>query len=227
MLYEIPAERDIDESADDVSDAELLACLLKQGDSPREARSRASELLDLAGGTGGLSTLGHRQLQATGLNDETIQRVRAAVRLGSRVAAARLPLLPMNAQAVSAMYRPLLKHLMHEELHMVLMDAAGRYRGKRRLSSGGVAACTVLVKDVLAPAVEAKAAAIVLVHNHPSGMSTPSAEDFVLSQRVSVAAEIVGVFLVDHVVVADDGYATAMPGGGRWAQLNRPRTRVA
>jgi len=214
-----------DTAESDASDGELLASLVRQGESLREARARAGQLLDLAGGPWGLPHLGRTQLESAGLSPESIARLRAACSLGARVAAARAPVVSMNAESTAAMFRPLLVHLPHEEMHVLLLDARGRYRSRRRVASGGVAACSVYVKDILAPAVELRAAAMVIIHNHPSGSCVPSAEDVALTSRVISPAETLGVRLVDHLVVAEEGYASAMPGPPAWDSLVRPRSR--
>jgi len=207
----------------DAGDSELVAALVRQGDSLREARERAARVLDLAGGPWGLPHLGFSQLASAGLSDDSIDRVRAALALGVRVAAARAPASPMDADAVYALFLPMLLHLPHEEMHVLLLDTRGRYRSRRRVASGGIAACSVYVKDILAPAVELRAAAMVVVHNHPSGSCRPSAEDLMLTTKVLVACDALGVRLVDHLVVAEGGNPSGMPGLTGWEALARCR----
>jgi DNA repair protein RadC len=97
-------------------------------------------------------------------------------------------------------------------MHVLLLDARGCYMSRMRVASGGVSACSVYVKDILAPAIEARAARFFIVHNHPSGISRPSPEDVSLTSKVASASELLGLTLVDHVVVADDGFSSAFPG---------------
>jgi DNA repair protein RadC len=130
----------------------------------------------------------------------------------------------MDANAVCALFRPLLLHLPHEEMHIVLLDNRLRYRSRRRISSGGVAACSVFVKDILGPVVELRAPAMIIVHNHPSGVSRPSGEDLALTTRVLSACDALSIRLVDHLVVAEDGYSSAMPGTPSWNVPHVPRS---
>jgi DNA repair protein RadC len=224
----LPPPDAIEDAVDpDASDSELVAALVRQNDSVREARVRAGYLLDLAGGAWGLAHLGKSELATAGLSEDSIARVRAAIALGARVAAAKAPTHAMDARAVDALLRPLLVHLPHEEMHVVVLDIAGRYRFRRRVSSGGVAACSVHVKDVLAPAIEQRAPHLVVVHNHPSGYSQPSPDDFQLTRRLAAAGDAVGVRLIDHLVIAEDGHASAMPGPTGWSALRKPPARSA
>lgn len=207
--------------ADQQSDAEVLAALIAQGAPAREARRRARALLDSFGGLRGLAGATAGRLAEAGLTEESTRLVQAAVEFGLRAAVAEPPRAPMDADTVAAMFRPLLARLAHEELHVVLLDARTRFMGRQRLASGGVASVSVFVRDVLRPVIEARASALCLVHNHPSGDCTPSSEDVALSVRVDAAADVLGLRLVDHLVVAEDGFSSAMPGAARWRRGSR------
>lgn len=205
------------------SDAELVAALLADGAPTRESRRRAAAILDLCGGLEGLHHAPRSLLEEAGLPLAKVYQLRSALELGLRCASAPPAPEPLCADTLARLFRPLLVHLGHEEMHLVLLDGRGRFRGRRRLASGGMASCSLYARDVLAPVVEARAPAFALVHNHPSGVSSPSPEDVSLSTRVITAAEAVGARLVDHLVVAEDGHASAMPSGARWPS---PRGRV-
>ena len=96
---------------------------------------------------------------------------------------------------------------MRKEHFVVLMlDGRNRVVGESQISQGTLTASLVHPREVFRPAVSAAAAAIVLVHNHPSGDPSPSAEDQRVTQRLVEAGEIVGIRVVDHVVVAEGGF---------------------
>jgi DNA repair protein RadC len=217
---------DADDLLTDAVDADLVAALVRQGDSWREARDRAARVMELAGGPWGLARMGAPQLASVGLSSDSIGRIRAAITLGARVASAKAPRSPMDAEAVYELFLPLLLHLSHEEMHVVLLDQRGRYRSRKRVASGGIAACSVYVKDILAPAVELRCPAMVIVHNHPSGASRPSSEDISLTIRVLTACDTLGVRLVDHLVIAEDGHRSAMPGPPSWHVFDDPTRRL-
>jgi DNA repair protein RadC len=102
-----------------------------------------------------------------------------------------------------------------EEFHVVLLDVRGRLLGRRLISRGSLSQCPVSPRDVLRAAVREGAHSIVFVHNHPSGDPTPSPDDVDLTERLRAAAELVGVFARDHVIVATGGYFSFVE-AGRW-----------
>jgi DNA repair protein RadC len=82
------------------------------------------------------------------------------------------------------------------------LDARNRPLGRELVSVGGLRASVIQPRDVLAPALRIPAAALVLVHNHPSGDCTPSAEDIQVTRQLAAAAELLGLELLDHLVVS-------------------------
>ena len=88
---------------------------------------------------------------------------------------------------------------------LVSLDGRNYVRGMRRVAQGGLHTCSVLPRDILRAALYEAATAMVLVHNHPSGDPTPSAEDVALTRNLCDAGALTGLPLVDHVVVAPSG----------------------
>ncbi len=99
-----------------------------------------------------------------------------------------------------------------ETLACVHLDAKNRPIGYTTLS-GGLTSCPVAPMDVFRAAVMAGAASIVIAHNHPSGDPTPSAEDIALTERLRRGADCLGMRLLDHVIVAADGYFSFLDAG--------------
>jgi DNA repair protein RadC len=95
--------------------------------------------------------------------------------------------------------------LEHEEVWLLSLDARNRLRATTRVAQGGSHGCALTPQDVLRPAVRNGAAAIILVHNHPSGDPTPSRDDLAMTERVAKAGELLGIPVLDHIVVARDG----------------------
>lgn len=200
----------------DKSDAQLVAAVLGAELDPFEAVRTSRHLLDVSAGLYGLARSPRFFLEYAGIDPAPARAIEAAILLASRVALCSPPLEPLTPEVLVGMFRPLLAPLPHEEMHLVLLDATGRYRGRRRLSLGGHASCSLYVKDVLAPVLEARAPAFVLVHNHPSGCAEPSAEDLLLTKRIANAAGVVATRLVDHLIVVPDAVASAMPDEPVW-----------
>jgi DNA repair protein RadC len=100
--------------------------------------------------------------------------------------------------------------LEHEQMWVVSLDGRNGMRGARKVSQGGLHGCSVAARDILRVALADAAAAMILVHNHPSGDSAPSPEDVEMTRAVASAGMVVGVPLVDHVILAPDGHYTSM-----------------
>jgi DNA repair protein RadC len=101
----------------------------------------------------------------------------------------------------------------HEELWLLALDGRSGLRAARRVAQGGLSGLHVPVADPLRVALREGARAAVLVHNHPSGDAEPSEADLAFTKRVVAAAEIVGVPLVDHVIVARSGHVSMLERG--------------
>ena len=108
---------------------------------------------------------------------------------------------------------PRLANLEHEEVWLLALDGRNGLKSARRIAQGGMHACALTTRDVLAPALRDAASAIVLVHNHPSGDPRPSPEDVNMTSLVARACEVVGMHLLDHVIVARGGSASLLESG--------------
>jgi DNA repair protein RadC len=122
-----------------------------------------------------------------------------------------------------------LRDAAQESFITVLLDGRHRVIGEVMVSRGTLTASLVHPREVFRSAIREAAAAIVLVHNHPSGDPSPSAEDVAVTQRLVEAGEIVGVRVVDHVIVAAGGYhsfseAGQIPSGDRVRHAGSART---
>lgn len=106
-----------------------------------------------------------------------------------------------------------LSHLDHEQLWILILDARNLCRAALQIARGGMHACALHAADVLRPVVREAASAFVLVHNHPSGDQVPSRDDVVFTNKVQAAANALGVTLVDHVVIARDGFTSMLECG--------------
>jgi DNA repair protein RadC len=133
----------------------------------------------------------------------------AAFELGRRLEIERARTsAPITTPAdVARWASPRLAALTHEELWVLALDGRGHLRAARCIAKGGLHGASVQASQPLRAALRADASAFVLVHNHPSGDPTPSDEDIVFTEHVDAAARIAGIALLDHVVVAKDGFA--------------------
>ncbi len=192
-----------------LSDAELLALLLRTGSRGSDALAVASELLTRHGGLPGLARAGAQDLAgAPGVGPAKSATLRACLEIGRRLAARRLAAgAAIGGPAdVFRHFHPRLRDAAHERFLVVLLDGRHRVMHQELVSQGTLTASLVHPREVFRPALRAAAAALVLVHNHPSGDPTPSREDHEVTCRLVRAGEILGVPVLDHVVVAERGY---------------------
>ena len=167
--------------------------------------------LRIAGAPGGWRTLSRHELNHLGLNSQSRDRVRALQQL-VRAGYPRLePLQLADASTVADVYSARFGGLQTEVVLAIAVDGQNRLLTEIEIASGGQHGAAVIPADVLRPLIRAGASGFILVHNHPSGDSSPSAEDVHLTRTVSCAAEIVGVALLDHVVIGARG--------GGWTSL--------
>ena len=194
------------------SDAELLALLLGGGKATDAGVCLAGRVLETAGGLARLDRLGRVDgASLPGFWPRRAAMLRAALELGRRAQA--LPLgvgtLVRDAESVWAHFRGRLPQLDREAFYVLLLDGKNRVQAEVRVSEGSLTAALVHPREVFSPAIRDGAAALILVHNHPSGDPTPSAEDVALTERLRQVGDLVGVRILDHVVV----------GRGRWVSM--------
>lgn len=194
---------------EELADHELLALLLATGTAGESAVSMATSLLETYGGIRGLALRGpHALLEVCGLGPAKATRVSAALELGRR-STLRRPIAEDFAltqfDSVVAWARPRLAGLEHEEVWLLALDPKNRLKSLRRVAQGGLHGCALTVKDVLRPALRDAASAILLVHNHPSGDPGPSPEDVSMTRALARACDQVGMPLLDHVIIAENG----------------------
>jgi DNA repair protein RadC len=209
-----PRERLVDVGVDALGDAELIALLLGTGHGAESVEVLAHRLLEEHGGLDGLARAGVGELSVRrGIGVAKGARIAAAVELGRRVArvGARLSTVRLpDCRAVEAWGRVRLGTLDHEELWVLALDGNNRLRAARCVASGGLHGMFLSARDPLRVALREGASAFVLVHNHPSGDPTPSKEDVAFTVKLAAAARLVSTPLLDHVVVARDGYASML-----------------
>jgi DNA repair protein RadC len=208
-------ERALARGVEDLRDDELVAILLGHGAPGEPLDRRVERLLSEAGGLPGLVSRGVGGLaHELGLGLAVGSRVAAAIELGTRVARLGHPSdSATSAHDVQSWARPRMIGLAHEELWALLLDTRNRIVGERLIARGGLHACVMTARDVLRPIVREAVSAFVLVHNHPSGDPCPSREDIEFTSVVSEGATTLGVTLVDHVVVAREGFVSMLEAG--------------
>ena len=211
-----PRERLQALGSESLSDAELVALLLRTGERGRDALAVARRLLEGQGGLRGLAAATARELcGATGVGPAKSASLLAALEMGRRLAARRLrPGDAIHGPAdVHRHFHPRLRDAPHERFLVVLLDGRHRVIRDVAVSQGTLTASLVHPREVFRPALRDGAAAVLVVHNHPSGDPAPSPEDREVTTRLVRAGEILGVHVLDHVVVAERGYRSLRDAG--------------
>ncbi len=205
----LPRERLLAHGPEALSDAELVALLLRTGGRASGVVALAEALLATHGGIHGLARAGARELAGVrGIGPAKSASVCASLELARRLAARRLEAgAPIRGpEDVHRHFHARLRHARSERFVVVLLDGRHRVVGEELISQGTLTASLVHPREVFRAALRESAAAIVLVHNHPSGDPAPSAEDRAVTGRLARAGELLGVRVLDHVVVAERGF---------------------
>lgn len=206
---ERPRERLLAEGAGVLTDAQLLAILLRVGRHRSSAVQVGFDILHRLGGIAGLARCGIEELYAVpGVGEAKAAQLKAALELGKRALA--LPLSKgiriASSRDLFEHYHPALRDLRHEVFKVVLLDAKHTILRDATVSKGSLTLSIVHPREVFSLAVKESAAAVIFLHNHPSGDPTPSQEDRILTARLVSAGEVLGIRVLDHIVVGDGRY---------------------
>lgn len=196
---------------------ELLAILVGSGSEGRTAVDVAGDLLVAADGSlrrlGGLPAARLERIPGVGL--AVSARVAAALELGRRLARegpeerTRIG----GPGDVHARVAPTMRDLAHEEFRVLLLNTQHAVTRELTITRGVLDGSVVHPREVFKQAIAESAAAIVLVHNHPSGDPTPSPEDRAVTRQLASAGEVVGIPVLDHVVIGDGRYCSFVEAG--------------
>jgi DNA repair protein RadC len=214
---ERPRERLKALGAQALSSAELLALVLGSGTGRRSAIGLGQEILAEAGGS--LRRIAARPVAAlTALAGVGVARsvaVHAALELGRRMAAeARDEGAPMRSpRDVYAAFASRLEDLPVEEFHVAVLDSQHRLERDIAVTRGILNSSLVHPREVFREAIAERAAAVILVHNHPSGDPTPSADDRAVTEQLVAAGRLLDIPVHDHVIVGRGRYLSFAEAG--------------
>jgi DNA repair protein RadC len=188
-----------------LADTELLALLLRTGLKGESVLALAGRVLDACGGLRGLLHAGAQDLaRVKGLGPARRAEIAAVLELARRALAQELaerPLLDATAK-VKDYLRLQLAARPHEVFAVLFLDAQNRLIGFEEMFRGTLTQTSVYPREVVTRALERRAAAVILAHNHPSGAAEPSRADEYLTQMLKSALALVDVRVLDHLVVA-------------------------
>ncbi|KPL84779.1 DNA repair protein RadC [Thermanaerothrix daxensis] len=206
-----PRERLAHLGAEALSTAELLAILLRVGIPGENAVQLGTRLLKTFGGLSGLHRASFHELQAQrGVGVAKAAQIKAAIELGRRMVAAspeERPAIHSPADAAALVLYEM-SALSQEHLWVILTDTRNRVMHIEKMYRGSLNASTVRVGEVFRAAIQRNAAAILVVHNHPSGDPTPSPEDITLTRALIQAGRLLDIEVLDHLVIGQGRFVS-------------------
>lgn len=211
-----PRGRLLRDGVESLSDVDLLALLIRSGNRGESAFAMARRLRLHYASPAELAAASPQELAAVGgIGLARAASICAAIALGRR--AEGRPLVEGSAIAGSEQvfrhFAARLGGLKQERFYVVLLDGKGRVMRDLRVSEGSLTASIVHPREVFRRAIREAAAAVILVHNHPSGDPTPSPEDEALTARLRAAGDLLGIRVLDHVVVGNGCYVSFVDTG--------------
>lgn len=213
---ERPMEKGLFQGMDRLSNAELLALLINSGTADKSAIALAEEVLGRGKGIFGLRDMTAQELmEIRGIGEGKAARILASLELGKRVSS----ILPRDMvsidspESIAVLFMEELRHLKQETFRILLLNAKGEVISTEIISTGELTSTLVHPREVFRPAVKKSAAAVVLVHNHPSGDPQPSREDIETTSRLQECGKMMGIRVIDHIVIGDGIYVSMMSEG--------------
>lgn len=211
---ERPYEKCMLYGAQGLSDAELLAAILGNGTQGKSALELAREILyerPEEKGLLGLTRLEEKQLRKiSGIGRAKTVRLLCIFELARRIsketAADRLDF--SNPKSVADYYMEDMRHLRQEQLILIMLNGKNKLIGDKILFKGTVNQSFASPREVFLEALKAEAVYIILLHNHPSGNTSPSKADILMTRQIKEAGELMGIRLLDHIIIGDRSYTS-------------------
>ena len=218
-IEERPYEKCLARGTAALSDAELLAVILRSGSSGQSCVELAREILRFSPSSSGLLGLHHLSVQELmkirGIGKVKAVQLKCLTELSTRMATmrARESLSFTEPSSIAEYYMERLRHEEQELLICMMFDTRNHLLGDAEISRGTVNEALISPRELFLQALAFHAVHIILVHNHPSGNPEPSQEDIIVTQRVRGAGELIGISLLDHIVIGDHCYISMLEQG--------------
>ena len=205
-----PREKMVAKGISALSNAELLAIIMRSGSREDNAVELAKKILaDFGNNLGELGKATIAQLKTyTGMGETKAVSIVAALELGRRRNTGEIieKKVIANSKDIFLLFHPMLSDLPHEEFWILFLNNSGKIIDMKRLSIGGITGTQADVRLIMKMAIELLASRIVMCHNHPSGAVKPSQNDISITQKAKEGGALLDINLVDHVIIADNKY---------------------
>lgn len=208
---EQPREKLVRYGAESLSDAELLAILLRTGSRQLNVIETGRLLIDHFNGLRNLTRKNWQELKMIpGIAKVKAVTLEAVFELSRRIQVASLgkQVVIQCPEDAAAYFSPKLRDLTKEVFYVAFLNNAKRMTGYRKISSGGATATIVDPAEVMRQAMLNEANSILLVHNHPSGQAKESRADINLTKRICESGKLLGIPVDDHLIIAGDTFVS-------------------
>lgn len=205
-----PREKLLNKGRDSLSDAEILAILIGSGTREKSAVELCREIL--IDSNNNINTLAKKTIndlmKFKGIGEAKAITIAAALELGRRRKSELKENKPSIKSSADAYHyiKHKLEDLFHEEFHVILLNRANKIIKDVLISKGGLSGTVADGKLIFKAAITQSAAAIILVHNHPSGNLTPSQSDKQLTLRMKEFGQMIDLPVLDHLIIGDGDY---------------------
>ncbi len=210
-LGERPRERLQYYGASALSNAELLAILLRVGSPGENVVALSTRLLKEFGGLAGLAKAGFGDLaKVKGISTAKIAQLKAALELGRRLLLTSPDARPQITSPTDAANLLMLEmgSLEQENLRTILLDTKNRVLASPTVYVGNVNSSIIRVSEIFREAIRVNATALIVAHNHPSGDPTPSPEDVQVTRSIVEAGMLLGIEVLDHLVIGHQRFVS-------------------
>jgi DNA repair protein RadC len=208
---ERPRERLRKYGAASLSNAELLAIVLRTGAASESVLNLSAKLLARFGGLDGLVKAGFGELcSERGLGAAKASQLKAALELGRRVLGSQAQdrFVVRCPDDIASLLSAEMALLEQEELRLVLLDSKNQVQSVANLYKGSVNTSLVRISEMFREAVREGCPALIAVHNHPSGDPTPSQEDIRITEQLVEAGKLLDIEVLDHIIIGHQRYVS-------------------
>lgn len=197
--------------AENLTDAELLAIIIRTGARGSRSLDLARDVLNAANGQGllGICKLRIAELmKIRGIGQVKAIQLKCVAELSRRIAKRHVGERASfeDPSVIAGYYMEDMRHLKQEEMRLIMLNTKNELLGERTVSRGTVNASVITPRELFLEALNVEAVFIILLHNHPSGDPTPSRADLHLTKRIQEAGQLIGIRLLDHIVIGDNRY---------------------
>lgn len=212
-LQNLPYEKFVTYGGKSLTDAELLAIILRTGTKGVSAGQLGERVLSETSRNGngllGLHQISlHDLMQIEGIGEVKAVKLKAIAEISTRIAQAkaRKTLCYHNPYSIAEFYMERFRHQNVEYILLIMFDSGMHVIGEHILSKGTVNASLLSPREVFIQAFKEQAAGIMILHNHPGGNPVPSDNDLQITERINEAGTLMDIPLIDHIILGDNSY---------------------